>query len=69
MVARRRHKGLHQRGLAQSRLARDEAHLADATERRGKPGVEAGQFRLPPDRRDSTVHCRRRTARGMSGQG
>ncbi len=32
--AKLRHKGLHQRGLAQSRLARDEDHLADATERR-----------------------------------
>jgi hypothetical protein len=50
-------KGLHQGGLSQSRLARDEDHLADATERSGEPGVEACQCLFPPYQRDSTAHC------------
>ena len=61
------HKGIHQRGLAQARLARDEDHLADAMARLGEPAVETGQFLLPPDRRDRTAPCGWRTARWRSG--
>ena len=63
------YKCFHQRGLAQSRLARDEDDLAKARARSDEPGVEVGQFCLAPDRRDSAAHERWRPARGRSSYG
>jgi hypothetical protein len=63
MVTKLRYKGLHQCGLAQSRLTRDEDHLADATGRLGEPAMETCQFLLPPERRDSTAPYGLRTDR------